>query len=292
MMNMKKFLLLVVFSHMTFIALHAQTAHSLFWRSDSLYVNEIATDAGNYYNKVGHHGPAVENSHMALRVYFNDTGAIDVYSKAGGQMELLEYKWYPSLEAQQTLGLGNDHYIVGKTVGLGGIALWDGEKEVKLVPTKGRKARVGSTRKGSYAEYIAYGVEYCGQLVDVSIRVDVHKKSRVAYVTATELNGYKVQFLTGVNYHEGQQTFSGKDYMGVWGFHIGDKSPIKAEIGAGLRFKVKDFSPVENVGNMLRIISKPTTSIKTEIVGASVKEEELGSFEKFHEYLSLHAIKR
>ena len=35
----------------------------------------------------------------------------------------------------------------------------DGSKEVKLVATNGRKARVGSTAKGPYAEMIAYGVE-------------------------------------------------------------------------------------------------------------------------------------
>ena len=56
----------------------ARTASSLFWRSDSLQVNEIVSETADQYKKVGHHGPAVENSHMALRLYFNDSGAIDV----------------------------------------------------------------------------------------------------------------------------------------------------------------------------------------------------------------------
>lgn len=282
---MKKSLLLMVLGHITFMTLHAQTAESLFWRRDSLQVSEIGPEMGNQFNKVGHHGPAVENSHMALRIYFNDSGAIDVYSKAGGQMELMEYKWYPSWDVQQNLGVGNDHYIAGKTVGLGGIALWDGQQEVKLVATKGRKARVGKTRKGSFAEVIAYGVEYGSGLVDIMIRVDVDKKHREAYVTATELNGQKVQFLTGVNYHEGQQLFFGKDYMGVWGVHKGDKSPIPVEIGAGLWFKVKDFSAVERTDNMLRIISKPSVSAKTKIISSSVKETELNTPEKFETYI-------
>ena len=72
----------------------ARTASSLFWRSDSLQVNEIVSEKANEYKTVGHHGPAVENSHMALRLYFNDSGAIDVYSKNGRGMELLNYKWY------------------------------------------------------------------------------------------------------------------------------------------------------------------------------------------------------
>ena len=282
---MKRLIFLIALSYMSVMAMHAQTAESLFWRSDSLMVNEIGPEMGNQFNKVGHHGPAVENSHMALRIYFNDSGAIDVYSKAGGQMELLEYKWYPSLDLQQSLGVGNDHYIVGKTVGLGGIALWDGRKEVKLVATKGRKARVGKTRKGSFAEVISYGVEYAEGLVDIMIRVDVDKKHREAYVTAAELNGRKVQFLTGVNFHEGQQLFTGKGYMGVWGLHKGDKSPLKEEVGAGLWFNVRKFSPIERTADMLRVISRPAARIRTKVISSSAKETELNTPEKFETYI-------
>ena len=59
----------------------AQTAKSLFMRSDSLEVEEIVSPEPVIYNKVGHHGPAVENRASAFRLYFNDSGAIDVYSK-------------------------------------------------------------------------------------------------------------------------------------------------------------------------------------------------------------------
>ena len=170
---MKKILTLTAIFTIVSLQAGAQTAKSLFWRADSLQVSEIVSETGNQYNKVGHHGPAVENSHMALRVYFNDTGAIDVYSKSGRGMELMEYLWYPTKGQQDTLLLGADGYIAGKTVGLGGVALWDGEKEVKLVATKGRTARVGDTKKGAYAEIIAYGVAYRDDYVDISIRVDV-----------------------------------------------------------------------------------------------------------------------
>ena len=183
------FLLIVPAVCILSLCAQAQTASSLFWRSDSLQVKEIAAEVGNQYNKVGHHGPAVENSHYALRLYFNDSGAIDVYSKSGRGMELMEYLWYPTAGQRDTLSLGVDGYIVGKTVGLGGIALWDGENEVKLVATKGRTARVGETKKGAYAEMIAYGVQYCDDLVDISIRIDVVDKDRLAVVTARELSG-------------------------------------------------------------------------------------------------------
>ena len=267
------------------VSADAQTASSLFWRADSLQVPEIVSEIGNQYNKVGHHGPAVENSHMALRVYFNDSGAIDVYSKTGRGLELMEYLWYPTKGQQDTLALGADGYIVGKTVGLGGIALWDGEKEVKLEATGGRTARVGETRNGSYLEMIAYGVAYKGDNVDVMIRVDVSSKTREAVVTASELSGKKVQFLTGVNYHEGQKVSYGEGYISVWGQHPVKKTENPFAIGAGLRFSSKDFPIVEKTEDMVRIISKPASKVTTKVVSASVKEAELNSAKRFEAYM-------
>ena len=261
----------------------AQTAKSLFWRSDSLQVAEIVSESGDQYRKIGHHGPAVENSHMALRIYFNDSGAIDLYSKSGRGMELLRYLWYPSEEMRENAGAGCDAYIVGKTVGFGGIALWDGEKEIKLVATKGRTARVGDTKKGSYTEVIAYGVEYCGDFVDISVRIDVSSKSREAVITATELSGKKVQFLTGVNYHPGQKVAYGDAYVSVWGTH--PAKDLSMPVGAGIKFSPKVFPTVEKTVDMVRAISKPESQIKTTLVGASVKEAEVNSAKRFEAYM-------
>lgn len=278
---MKK-LFLTISSVIITLAAEAQTATSLFWRSDSLQVNEIVSETGDQYRKVGHHGPAIENSHMILRLYFNDSGAIDLYSKSGRGMELERYLWYPDA-AQQAAGAGVDGYIVGKTVGCGGIALWDGEKEVKLVATKGRTARVGETKKGSYVEMIAYGVEYMGGLVDIMIRIDVTAKSRLATVTASELSGKKVQFLTGVNYHEGQKVIHDKDHISVWGTHPAKEASLP--IGAALLFSSKAFLTVEKTDEMVRAISAPSSEIKTRILAASTKEAELNSARRFEEYV-------
>lgn len=267
------------------VCVNAQTASSLFWRSDSLYVTEAVSKGGNEYRTIGHHGPAVENSHSAYRIYFNDSGAIDVYSKTGRGMELLKYRWYPSEQEQSDDGAGCDEYLVGKTVGLGGIALWDGSREVKLVATGGRTARVGDTKKGSFAEMIAYGVEYKGQKVDISIRIDVNAKKRVAVVTATELSGRKVQFLTGVNYHKGESLDHTDKHLSVWGVHPADVSQNPVQIGAALYYNKKVFPEFTQTEDMLRIISKPSSKVTTKILSASAKEVELGSQKRFCEFV-------
>lgn len=278
-----------IFMLLTLVAIcnaaNAQTAHSLFWRADSLQVSEIVSETGNQYNKVGHHGPAVENSHMILRIYFNDSGAVDVYSKSGRGLELLNYLWYPSQADQELYHLGADGYIVGKTVGLGGIALWDGENEVKLEATKGRTARVGETKNGSYAEMIAYGVQYDGGYVDISIRIDVEDKTREATVTAKELSGKKVRFVTGVNFHEGQKLSYGEGYISVWGPHPVKATEVAFPIGAGMLYSAKTFPECEKTENLIRVISKPASKVETKIVSASVKEAELNSANRFESYM-------
>ncbi len=281
---MKKLFIIILLP--LFCRSYAQTASSLFWRSDSLQISEIVSDVPDQYEKVGHHGPAVENSHMALRIYFNDSGAIDLYSKSGRGMELLEYLWYPTAGQCDTLDAGCDEYRVGNTVGLGGIALWDGDKEVKLKATKGRTARVGDTKKGSYAEMIAYGVPYMDGMVDISIRIDMPAKSREAVITATELSGKKVRFLTGVNYHPGQKVAYDSSYISVWGVHPSDVSAHPVPVGAGMFYKKKDFPVTEKTGDMVRLISSPCSKVKTRVIGASVKEAELNSAKRFEAYMT------
>lgn len=284
-MNRIKLTVVFVLTVLSVMELSAQTAKSLFWKKDNVQVEEIVSETGNLYNKVGHHGPAVENTHCALRIYFNDSGAIDVYSKSGRGLELEKYGWYPDSLAQADYGAGCDEYMVGRTVGLGGIALWDGEKEVKLKATGGRTARVGDTSKGCYAEMIAYGVPYCGDSVDVMIRVDVYRKDRVARVTARELNGKKVRFLTGVNYHKGASVKYGDGYISVWGVHPADVSHSPKPVGAGMFYAKGRFGQVEQTEDMVRLISKPATEISTRIVAASTKEAELNTAKRFEAFM-------
>lgn len=94
---------------------------SLFFRSDSTrYLDHVSSESGDLYTELGHHGPAIENEWIGLRLYFDKKTAIDVYSKANRGLELSQYKWYPTPE-QQMQGKGADYYKVGNTVGLGGI---------------------------------------------------------------------------------------------------------------------------------------------------------------------------
>ena len=263
----------------------AQTETSLFFRSDSVQVSEIVSDGPDQYKEVGHHGPAVENPWYALRIYFNDSGAIDLYSKSGKQMELRKYLWYPTREQQENEGAGCDEYRVGKTVGLGGIALWNKDHEVKLAAER-RTARVGKFRGGAFAEMISYGVPYAGRKVDISVRIEMSDKSRKAKIIASVVSGGRVQFVTGLNYHAGEYVQAGWGAIGTWGIHPADVSENPIEVGAGLEYDPDDYVGIpESLDDMVRLVSKPCRKLVTTVVAASVKEDELNTPEKFFDYL-------
>lgn len=265
----------------------AQTDVSLFWRKDSVQQKQIisTSEKGYEYKTVGHHGPAIENEYMALRLYFRDGGSIDVYNKQKAGLELAKYAWYPSDE-EIAAGAGCDEYRVGKTVGLGGIALWDGEKEIKLNVTAGREARVEKTAKGAMIEMIHRGVEYKDEKVDIAVRVFMTNGSRTATIEAECISGQKVVFLTGVNYHEGQSLDYSNGRIAVWGIHPADVVKNPLPIGGGMKYSTKKWSTVTKTADMLQIVSKkPVKKATTTVVAACSRETSLNNEKSFFNFV-------
>jgi len=261
------------------------TDTSLYMKSDKItYLTDIGSETGDLYKTIGHHGPAVENEWMALRIYFSDKVAIDVYSKAKPGLELRKANWYPTAQ-QQKEGWGADYYKVASTVGLGGVKLWDGEKVVPLNPVTNRLARVGKTDTTSWMEMISRGVPYKGKKVDILVRVTVVSGKREAKVEAVSLNGEKVQFATGVNYFKDFQTKKGANYIAVWGKHPEDVAAEIVEIGAAILYNPKDYVKNTDDGTQYLLISKPTKSLETKIISSSARETELNTLDKLEAYI-------
>jgi hypothetical protein len=261
------------------------TDTSLYMKAEKIsYLTDIGSESGDLYSVIGHHGPAVENQWMALRIYFSDKVAIDVYNKAKQGLELKQAHWYPTPE-QQKEGWGADYYKVGATVGLGGVRLWDGAKVVPLNPVTNRLARVGKTDTTSWMEMISRGVPYKGKKVDIMVRVTVFSDKREAKVEAFSLNGEKVQFVTGVNYFKGFETKKGANYIAVWGKHPEDVAAEIIGVGAAIRYNPKDYVKNSDDGTQYLLISKPTKHLATEIVSACARETEINTLDKLEAYI-------
>ena len=262
-----------------------KTDVSLFLKKDKgNYLTEVKSKSGNLFYKLGHHGPAVENQWLGFRLYFNKKTAIDVYSKAKPGLEIRQKKWYPS-KNEQMAGWGADYYKVGKTLGLGGIKLWDGEKVVPLHPVSLRSAKVVKGENASYMEMLSEGVSYRGEKVNILIRVTVFAGKREAKVEAFSQTGEPVQFATGINYFKNLEVEKMDNYIATWGIHPEDVAAQKVAIGAAILFNRNDFEKQLDDGEQYLLISKPTKKMETYITSCNAREPEMNTFHKFIEHL-------
>ncbi len=284
---MKKYLF-IPFILISLFSSQAQnnTDISLFMRADSAtYLSEVSSESGDLFQVVGHHGPAVENEWMGLRIYFDKKAAIDVYNKSTSGLELKKGRWYPTLE-QQKNGWGADYYKVSTTVGLGGVRLWDGEQVVFLDPVTNRTARVVKERTSSYMEMLSEGVPYQGRKVDILMRVTVYSGIREAKVEAFALTDLPVQFVTGINYHKGSEVHNEDGLIATWGVHPEDVAAELINIGAAIFYDPSDYVDEQDDETQILLISKPGKQLTTWVSSASEREEELNTMEKFLEYLN------
>jgi hypothetical protein len=269
---------------------HAQgTDASLFLKSDGVQVAELASKSGDLYKTAGHHGPAVENPWFALRMYFDKSCGIDVYSKQKPQLELRKALWYPT-EAEQKNGWGADYYKVGKTVGIGGIRLWDGKQAVPLHPVSQRIASVGKDAATAWLEMLSEGVPYQKQKVDIRVRVTVYADHRMAKVEASVVNGPEVQFVTGLNYHKGQDVRKGDNFIAAWGLHPEDVAAEQVAVGAAILFNPADFTERKDDGTQHLLISKPSRQLVTRITSSSARDPEIRNLEQFVAFLDKAVI--
>jgi len=257
---------------------------SLKWKDLKENEYSIESVTGNLYDKLAHHGPAIENEWVAFRLYFDFKVSVDVYHKTKTGLELAAAEWYPTVD-QQKNGFGADFYKVGTTMGCGGIQLWDGEKALYLDPVKKRTARVCKEASYSYMEMLSEGIPYKGDSIDVLVRVTVFSGIRAAKVEAFALCNKPVQFLTGINYHPLTKTTEGRNFISTWGLHPEDVAAFKMNIGAAIIYNPNDFMSFNKTQKEFDLISKPTKYLSTWISSSCEKENELNTIEKFNNYL-------
>lgn len=261
-----------------------KTDASLMWNKDKKQVTEISSESGNLYKDVAHHGPAVENEWMGLRLYFDHKVAIDTYNKINPGLELTAAAWYPTVEQQEN-GWGADLYKVGSTVGMGGVRLWDGEKEQFLDPVSRRTARVRKEANHAYMEMLSEGIPYKGDTIDVLVRVTVFSGMREAKVEAFAFSKQPVQFLTGINYHPATEVFQGDDFIATWGIHPEDVAAFQFAIGAAIKYNPDDYERVRKQEKQFELVSKPTKYLETWVSSSCEKEADLNTMGNFIAYL-------
>lgn len=289
---MRQLVLVLAFFSVTTAFGQAHTASSMYLKKNKTQqLDSVYSKSGNLFNKLGHHGPAIENPWYGLRLYFNKKTAIDVYSKEQPGLELTEKKWYPS-KKDQLNGWGADYYKVGNTVGLGGIKLWDGEEVTDLHPVSGRSARVVTTKDSSYIEMLSTGIPYRNTTTDVYIRITVYASKRVSKVEAWTGNGDQVQFVTGINYFDYLKVQNEETYIATWGLHPEDVAAEKIKVGAAIILNKNRASNMIDDGKQYLYIMPPSSKLSFYISTANEREEEIHTFDSFistlEKYIAQH----
>ena len=264
----------------------AQTDVSLFFKKgDQKQIESVESESGNLYSKLGHHGPAIENPWYGLRLYFSKKTAIDVYSKAQLRMELREKQWYPS-KKEQLEGWGADYYKVGKSVGLGGVKLWDDGQIIDLHPVSRRVASVKHYGDSASMKMISEGVPYKGRKVDISVMVTVYAKQREAIVEAICISGEDVQFVTGINFFDNLEIKKTEQYIATWGIHPEDVAAEKVEVGAAIFIPQGIDLEAQKLENQYILISDLRQSLQFQISSANKRETGINDMDDFIDLLT------
>ena len=74
------------------------------WKGNPEQQAEISSETGDLFTKVEHHGPALENEWMGVRIYFDKKCALDIYNKKRPGLELAEAAWYPTKNSRRKAG--------------------------------------------------------------------------------------------------------------------------------------------------------------------------------------------
>ncbi|MFT5306214.1 MAG: hypothetical protein ACI89M_001735 [Chitinophagales bacterium] len=259
---------------------------SCFWKKSGESLSHVEDKKGDLFSKLGHHGPAIENLCLAYRVYFNESGSVDILSKFQPRLELKKSKWYPKKNNCEE-DYGTDNYDVGNSVGLGGINLYVPETGIqKLGPVLKRSAEIFLTDTSATLIMTSYGIPYKDLIIDIEFTLSTVADGRHANVTVCELNGQNVQFATGLSMHAKLDYVKGENYMLTWGDFTSHARYADFDIGAGLLYNPENFEGELSMKNQQLLISKPCSSLHYVISSCNdLEKSKLNSLLSFENYL-------
>ena len=128
-------------------------------------------------------------------------------------------------------------------------------------------------------------MEYKNELVDIKVTVKMEPGNRLATVNSKCTSGQKVQFVTGINFHEGNEVKQKNGYILVWGKHPEDVALNPGAIGSAFIFDKQLFDESIKEQNQWVFISFPTSELQTQVSTVSERDPELGTLDSFNVYI-------
>lgn len=193
---------------------------------------------------IKYEGPGWENDKVAFRLYFDNRNAIDVFGKTLSDI-VLPYVGTDGFGSYHKPAFwGMDNLKVGKALGLGTIAYWDGEKATRIEKKDSTRCTINEDGKlRCQVEMKYYGWKIEGKECDLTSLVSLDAGSRASHMEI-EIKGNLDDIATGITKNKGVKYYSGKDSdKGEWSYiaTFGQQSEDDRMQGLAVFFRKKQL---------------------------------------------------
>lgn len=224
----KYYLKVIQFEVQEQISFEDKTWAQLMLKEDMKLQDSLTAQGGNLYKQCYHHGPAFENREIAYRIYFDRRMSIDVYGKKQDKLELKQTHWY-SDSIQRQNGFGKDILWVGKTVSLGAVRGWNGQKTLFAKDVESRTAKViahGPIR--TIVEMETEGWKYESKVVDMTSKFTLYAGHH-DFEHELSISQNSIALCTGLMKKDSAVYIHGNGYDGLWGFNLAESGDAIAD---------------------------------------------------------------
>ncbi|GHV15614.1 hypothetical protein FACS1894179_04210 [Bacteroidia bacterium] len=171
----------------------------------------------SYYIK--YEGPGWESDKVAFRFYLDNRNGIDVFAKKTSEIVLPAVGVDGFDNYHNMADWGMDNMKVGKTLGLGSIAAWSGEKAVRVEKKDSVTCYIPADGKiRSQVKTIYYGWEANHIKCDLTSIISIDAGSRASHMELMMNRGSFIDIATGIFKDENAELIVKNDKNSTWSY--------------------------------------------------------------------------
>lgn len=189
---------------------------------------------------IRYEGPGIESDLVGYRFYLDWRNAVDVFGKKTNEMVLQKVGLDGFDSYHEPSEWGMDILKVGKSLGLGSIGFWDGEKAVRVEKTDSIDCRIvldGDIESKIRTRYFGWNID--NTKTTLISDLSMHAGSRLVK-NDIEISDMLSNICTGIVKHKSAELLKGeKDeykYLATWG----DQSMAEDKMGMAVFYKTSD----------------------------------------------------
>lgn len=229
-----------------------------FQNIDSLRVPDEHTDHSYY---IRYEGPGWESDKVGYRFYLDWRNAVDVFGKTTDAVVLQQVgqDGFDSYHEMQDWGM--DVLKVGKSLGVGSLAIFQDGKAIRIEKTDSVNARIsenGVVYSSITTNY--YGWQLADQKLDIESILGIHAGSRLTHHQVTAIGSTPQNFSTGLIKDAKAKLHSSTGDKSSWGYLAswGPQSLNNDQLGIAVLFRAKDLQEFTQDENSHVVKLKPT----------------------------------